>query len=127
MGTCSKRVILTFCALLAVHVAVAAAGLTAGQELAFYAAESGCKGTIGECLLAYSGGGWDEDGSEELGMESETARRMLAGVGRYISYGALRRNSVPCSRRGASYYNCRPGAHANPYRRGCSRITRCRR
>ncbi|XP_042479199.1 G-type lectin S-receptor-like serine/threonine-protein kinase LECRK1 [Macadamia integrifolia] len=26
----------------------------------------------------------------------------------YISYGALSRNSVPCSRRESSYYNCRP-------------------
>lgn len=44
----------------------------------------------------------------------------------YISYGVLKRNSVPCSRRGASYYNCRAGAQANPYDRGCSGITRCR-
>ncbi|CAN1281082.1 Protein RALF-like 33 [Linum perenne] len=58
-------------------------------------------------------------------MESESARRILASR-RYISYGALRRNSVPCSRRGASYYNCRGGAQANPYHRGCSRISRCR-
>jgi hypothetical protein len=59
-------------------------------------------------------------------MDSESNRRILAAR-RYISYGALRRNTVPCSRRGASYYNCRPGAQANPYRRGCSAITRCRR
>jgi Rapid ALkalinization Factor (RALF) len=56
----------------------------------------------------------------------EHTRRVLANS-RYISYGALRRDSVPCSYRGASYYNCRPGAHANPYARGCSAITRCRR
>ncbi|OIV90867.1 hypothetical protein TanjilG_15600 [Lupinus angustifolius] len=37
-----------------------------------------------------------------------------------------RRNYVPCSRRGVSYYNCRTGAEANPYNRGCSAITRCR-
>ena len=24
----------------------------------------------------------------------------------YVSYGALKRNTVPCSRRGASYYAC---------------------
>ena len=52
-------------------------------------------------------------------------RRVLQGNG-YISYGALRRDSVPCSVRGASYYNCRPGAQGNPYSRGCSAITRCR-
>ncbi|CAO2184621.1 unnamed protein product [Urochloa humidicola] len=53
------------------------------------------------------------------------ARRVLQGGG-YISYGALRRDNVPCSVRGASYYNCRPGGQANPYSRGCSAITRCR-
>ncbi|GER32931.1 ralf-like 33 [Striga asiatica] len=77
---------------------------------------SGCGGTVGECL---------ENEDEEFALDSESARRILAGR-RYISYGALQRNRVPCSRRGASYYNCRPGAQANPYRRGCSRITRCR-
>ncbi|CAL5084638.1 unnamed protein product [Urochloa decumbens] len=44
----------------------------------------------------------------------------------YISYLALSRDSVPCSQRGASYYNCQPGAEANPYTRGCSAITQCR-
>lgn len=120
MGTCWKRVaLLTLCAILAVQVAAA----SLDQQLAFYAADSGCRGTIGECLLENSGDGWDE----EMASDSEIVRRMLAAAGRYISYGALRRNSIPCSRRGASYYNCRPGAQANPYSRGCSRITRCRR
>lgn len=77
---------------------------------------SGCKGTVAECL---------ENEDEEFELDSESNRRILA-TRRYISYGALQRNSVPCSRRGASYYNCRPGAQANPYRRGCSAITRCR-
>ncbi|KAL5065435.1 hypothetical protein RYX36_027172 [Vicia faba] len=77
---------------------------------------TGCRGSIAECSL---------DDTEFL-MDSESNRRILAGT-RYISYGALRRNTVPCSRRGASYYNCRPGAQANPYHRGCSAITRCRR
>lgn len=54
-----------------------------------------------------------------------TARREL-GSGGYISYDAMSRGRVPCSYRGASYYNCRPGAPANPYSRGCSAITRCR-
>ncbi|CAN6206436.1 unnamed protein product [Urochloa humidicola] len=44
----------------------------------------------------------------------------------YISYLALTRDGVPCSQRGASYYNCQPGAEANPYTRGCSAITQCR-
>nr|CAN78122.1 hypothetical protein VITISV_041547 [Vitis vinifera] len=60
-------------------------------------------------------------------MDSETNRRSLAQRRRYISYGALRRNQVPCNRRGRSYYNCRRGGRANPYRRGCSVITKCHR
>nr|XP_009802961.1 PREDICTED: rapid alkalinization factor-like [Nicotiana sylvestris] len=74
-----------------------------------------CEGSIGECM--------DEE-LEELEVDK---RRILATSRRYISYGALQRNNIPCSRRGASYYNCRPGAQANPYSRGCSAITRCRR
>ncbi|THU56980.1 hypothetical protein C4D60_Mb11t22920 [Musa balbisiana] len=50
---------------------------------------------------------------------------MLA-TSNYVSYGALKRDTVPCSRRGASYYNCRPGAQANPYSRSCSSIAQCR-
>ncbi|XP_057492921.1 protein RALF-like 33 [Actinidia eriantha] len=80
-------------------------------------ARSGCRGTVAECLNG------DDDGEFEL--DSEANRRILA-TSSYISYGALQRNTVPCSRRGASYYNCRSGAQANPYSRGCSAITRCR-
>ncbi|KAG6427191.1 hypothetical protein SASPL_111432 [Salvia splendens] len=80
------------------------------------AVRSGCRGTVAECLA---------NQEEEFELDSESNRRILA-TRRYISYGALQRNNVPCSRRGASYYNCRPGAQANPYRRGCSAITRCR-
>ncbi|KAG5075933.1 hypothetical protein JHK84_057164 [Glycine max] len=75
---------------------------------------STCKGTIADCL-----------GGEEYELDSEINRRILA-TNKYISYVALQRNTAPCSRRGASYYNCRPGAQANPYSRGCSAITRCR-
>ncbi|EOY11497.1 Rapid ALkalinization Factor - like 10 [Theobroma cacao] len=75
---------------------------------------SPCKGSIAECLAG-----------EEFQLDSEISRRILA-TAQYISYGALQRNTVPCSRRGASYYNCQPGAQANPYSRGCNRITRCR-
>ncbi|KAM0954362.1 putative rapid ALkalinization Factor [Dioscorea sansibarensis] len=62
---------------------------------------------------------------EDLEIGSELSRRILATSGT-ISYGALRRDTIPCSRRGASYYNCRAGAEANPYSRGCSAITQCR-
>ncbi|GMP60475.1 hypothetical protein ACSBR2_005400 [Camellia fascicularis] len=94
--------------------AVAASGDLMGW--AAPTARSGCRGTIAECLST----------DEEFDLDSEATRRILATT-RYISYGALQRNTVPCSRRGASYYNCRSGAQANPYSRGCSAITRCRR
>ncbi|GMN38039.1 hypothetical protein TIFTF001_007314 [Ficus carica] len=74
----------------------------------------GCRGSIAECMAV-----------NEYDMESESNRRILA-TSQYISYGSLQRNTVPCSRRGASYYNCKKGAEANPYNRGCSSITRCR-
>ncbi|KAG8625299.1 hypothetical protein KVT40_007050 [Elsinoe batatas] len=46
--------------------------------------------------------------------------------GQFICYGALQPGSVHCSRRGTSYYNCRPPAPSNKWTRGCSAITRCR-
>nr|KYP53712.1 hypothetical protein KK1_024286 [Cajanus cajan] len=63
---------------------------------------------------------------EEFGLDSEVNRRMLDTT-KYLSYDAMKRDSVPCSLRGASYYQCQPGAEANPYDRGCTAITRCRR
>ncbi|EES02939.1 hypothetical protein BDA96_03G169400 [Sorghum bicolor] len=74
--------------------------------------------------LGVVGAGEDEEFGFPSGGDS-VARRVLQGGG-YLSYGALRRDNVPCSVRGASYYNCRPGGQANPYSRGCSAITRCR-
>lgn len=79
--------------------------------------QGGCRGSIGECM--------DATGEGEFEMDSEINRRILATT-KYISYGALQRDTVPCSIKGASYYNCRVGAQANPYSRGCSAITRCR-
>lgn len=74
----------------------------------------GCQGTVAECM-----------GNDEFEMDSEINRRILA-TSNYISYDALDKNNIPCSQRGASYYNCKTGAQANPYSRGCSAITRCR-
>ncbi|KAJ4767985.1 Rapid ALkalinization Factor [Rhynchospora pubera] len=59
--------------------------------------------------------------------DSSGIRHRLAFRSRYISYDALKKNRVPCGRRGWSYYNCRRGGRANPYHRGCSFITRCAR
>ncbi|ERN02184.1 hypothetical protein AMTRI_Chr02g223040 [Amborella trichopoda] len=78
-------------------------------------AKQSCEGSIGECLSG-----------EEFAMDSEINRRILA-TDQYISYNALKKNIVPCSKKGQSYYNCRAGGQANPYSRGCSAITRCAR
>ncbi|XP_062201678.1 rapid alkalinization factor-like [Phragmites australis] len=109
--------------LLAVATSASAASSLAGGDhrldLGFLSAgRRECRGTVAECLA--------EEEEEELGSASAEGHRRALYRSGYISYGALRRDSVPCSRRGASYYNCRPGAQANPYHRGCSRITRCR-
>ncbi|KAK0638424.1 Protein RALF-like 24 [Lasiodiplodia hormozganensis] len=47
----------------------------------------------------------------------------------FISYEALKRNTIPCSRRiPGQPDNClKPGTPANAYTRGCSVITRCAR
>ncbi|XP_010493984.1 PREDICTED: protein RALF-like 22 [Camelina sativa] len=103
--------------LLIVTVAVEAGGYE--DSLGFVVrtgTSSECKGSIADCIA--------ED--EEFEFDSEISRRILASK-KYVSYGAMRKNNVPCSRRGASYYNCKRGAQANPYSRGCSKITRCRR
>ena len=63
---------------------------------------------------------------QEMLMESESARRQLGSAG-HIGYGALARNRVPCNKRGQSYYNCNSHQQANPYKRGCTRATRCAR
>lgn len=47
--------------------------------------------------------------------------------GGFVSYGALKKDKVPCNCRGHSYYNCRRRGKANPYRRGCSVVTKCKR
>ncbi|CAN6449754.1 unnamed protein product [Victoria cruziana] len=80
-----------------------------------------CIGSVGECL---------EEGEELYRMTSalESHGRMLYNPqGGFISYGALRRDMVPCSIRGCSYYGCRKSGQSNPYRRGCSMITHCAR
>ena len=68
----------------------------------------------------------DDDELESL-MDSETNRRQLARGRRYIGYDALKKNNVPCNRRGRSYYDCNKRRRNNPYRRGCSAITHCYR
>ncbi|KAL5989841.1 hypothetical protein ACLOJK_010736 [Asimina triloba] len=77
-----------------------------------------CNGSVGQCI----------DGEEEMSMESDITRRVLVQrKDRYISYRALRKNSIPCGRRGKSYYDCYTHIRANPYRRPCLKITGCLR
>ncbi|XP_020158705.1 rapid alkalinization factor [Aegilops tauschii subsp. strangulata] len=87
----------------------------------------GAEAGAGEVPLSWELGVEDvaDDGYGLTGGDA-VARRVLQSGNGYISYGALRRDNVPCSVRGSSYYNCRPGGQANPYSRGCSAITRCR-
>ncbi|XP_073313589.1 protein RALF-like 22 [Primulina huaijiensis] len=76
-----------------------------------------CDGDVGDCTHKYD---------EELDVGFDDSRRILA-QSRYISYGALQRNNVPCNVRGNSYYNCNSHQQANPYNRGCTQITHCAR
>ncbi|KAJ7567814.1 hypothetical protein O6H91_01G008400 [Diphasiastrum complanatum] len=78
---------------------------------------------------AKSMGGCNVD--QEFLMDSEINRRILAQRQYYISYSSLSADRTPCPpRSGRSYYtpNCNTASgRPNPYRRGCSRITRCAR
>ncbi|XP_074577900.1 protein RALF-like 33 [Curcuma longa] len=72
---------------------------------------SGCRGTVVECLA-----------ENEFNLRFKASHRVLI-TSDYIGYKALRRDCVPCSRRGASYHNGLPGDQANPYSCSCSTIT----
>ncbi|PKI51505.1 rapid alkalinization factor-like [Punica granatum] len=110
----SSHPLLAICAALAIFAALASSTAFAA-ELEWASLSAAVGRTAGKLVGE----------EEEFGLDSETNRRILA-TSRYISYGAMQRNTVPCSRRGASYYNCKPGAQSNPYSRGCSSISRCR-
>ncbi|XP_010532737.1 PREDICTED: protein RALF-like 24 [Tarenaya hassleriana] len=77
-----------------------------------------------EAMLSRKGAG--EEDEEMMVLPSEISRRVMAMQRRYISYGTLRRDMVPCQKPGASYYECRSG-QANSYSKGCEIITRCAR
>nr|QGT52212.1 rapid alkalinization factor 17 [Pyrus x bretschneideri] len=77
-----------------------------------------CDGLLGEDCLNIK----EEEGNEEGYEDTEEAKTI-----RYISYGALQRDNVPCDRRGNSYYSCGTSGQVNPYHRGCSVITYCAR
>ncbi|KAL3321569.1 hypothetical protein AABB24_039267 [Solanum stoloniferum] len=79
----------------------------------------GCSEKLQECSEMV-------DDEEDL-MDSESNRRVLLMQKKYISYGTLKRDLVPCNTPGASYYNCKAPGAANNYNRGCEIITRCAR
>ncbi|KAG0497452.1 hypothetical protein HPP92_001896 [Vanilla planifolia] len=117
MGTTPRRILsraILLVYIFAFIIASCAAGGLTEHQLGWIPGRQACRGTIAECIAG-----------DEFDLAIESSRRILA-TSSYISYEALKRGSVPCSRRGASYYNCRAGAQANPYSRGCSAITQCR-
>ncbi|KAK3041962.1 hypothetical protein RJ639_002270 [Escallonia herrerae] len=115
-ATSCPSMILTLCFITTLLLPPAAASGDHPSRLGWIpTARSGCRGTVAECLEV----------ADEFQLDSESSRRVLASSN-HISYEALGRDNIPCSQRGASYYNCKPGAQANPYTRGCSAITRCR-
>lgn len=83
----------------------------ADADYAYYGSVAACAGTAARAECAV--------------VAARTRRRELGGDGN-IGYGALQKDQTPCSYRGASYYNCRPGGSANPYTRGCTAMTQCR-
>ncbi|KAL1567176.1 hypothetical protein AAHA92_02684 [Salvia divinorum] len=110
---------------LQVHIIFIAAALAAlaivahSAEHPFYVGSYGMG--QGQGLVADSMDHIDHDK-----MMEDPIRRHLGSAG-YISYGALARNKIPCDQKGKSYYNCRQHEAANPYNRGCTRITSCAR
>ncbi|KAL0535914.1 hypothetical protein IC582_024843 [Cucumis melo] len=74
----------------------------------------------------------DDDLDDDLDLQQDPRRSLFwRRVHYYISYGALSANRIPCPpRSGRPYYthNCyKARGPVNPYSRGCSAITRCRR
>uniref|UniRef100_A0ACD5WJL7 Uncharacterized protein n=1 Tax=Avena sativa TaxID=4498 RepID=A0ACD5WJL7_AVESA len=113
---CRAALTLAFVVLAALLLVAAAASPYHELDPAMWATDQASVMPVSACTV--------ED--QEAGCEGDAPTRRQLGGNSYIGYDALRRNAVPCSYRGASYYNCRPGAQANPYSRGCSSITRCR-
>uniref|UniRef100_A0A0E0L0V3 Uncharacterized protein n=1 Tax=Oryza punctata TaxID=4537 RepID=A0A0E0L0V3_ORYPU len=111
------------CLLRAAPVEAYSGGLVYGQLLTTAhlgaISSSPCDARLGQCSAA------DGDGAGGLLRRALAARKP---TNRYVSYSALDANKVPCNKRGQTYYqNCASQQAANPYRRGCSAITRCSR
>ncbi|MBA0778866.1 hypothetical protein Gotri_006681 [Gossypium trilobum] len=50
-----------------------------------------------------------DDIEAEMMMDSETDDRLVSLGRRYVSYASLQATTVPCNKRGISYYNCAQG------------------
>ncbi|KAJ1297168.1 hypothetical protein BS78_01G357000 [Paspalum vaginatum] len=121
-GSCGATAVTTVHARMTAEWAWSAAGASDDDS---------CWGSPEECPVLHDldagGAGAEAKGRRRLQLyyDVNTAASLLP-TAQYISYSALARDSVPCSVPGASYYNCQPGAEANPYTRGCSAIAQCR-
>ncbi|USW54105.1 Putative rapid ALkalinization Factor [Septoria linicola] len=51
---------------------------------------------------------------------------MRDGTKRYVNYGVLVKNGIPCDQHDNHFANCRVGTPANAWKRGCSAVERCR-
>lgn len=76
-------------------------GLNRGtlSDLQLYAKTSSfykCDGKIGDCI----------DESEEMMLDSESNKQMLALEQRFASYRFFDKEHVPCNKPGQSYYTC---------------------
>lgn len=109
----------------AAKISMASAAAIPGGDLSvMMRVAAPCDGTLGQCAVVAAAE--EEVGGAEGGLRRSMAQRQPTN--RYISYAALRADQVPCNQRGKSYYtNCASQQQANPYRRGCSAITRCQR
>ncbi|TKW24810.1 hypothetical protein SEVIR_3G074400v4 [Setaria viridis] len=122
LGTASSLVALAAAFLLIYCAASTSKTLaSAAGTMTEVRASPSCDRALGQCAA-----GSDEEDEVVVARRSMTARQPRD---RYISYAALRADQVPCNQRGRSYYsNCGASQQpANPYRRGCSAITRCAR
>ncbi|TVU17049.1 hypothetical protein EJB05_33060, partial [Eragrostis curvula] len=123
LGTAAAALIVALAAACLLCRAAAQASAASADMASLLSASSAepCDGTLGECAV-----GVDEE--EEVGGDLRRALAARQPTNRYISYAALKADQVPCNQRGKSYYtNCASQKPANPYRRGCSAITRCQR
>ncbi|XP_022728010.1 rapid alkalinization factor-like [Durio zibethinus] len=88
-------------------IALSTVDASGEHNLSLVPTKSGCQGSMDECMA-----------NHEFNMDSDISSRRMLQTTPYISYGALQKNAVPCSRRGASNDNCQPRSEANPNDRG---------